>query len=179
MRMTTNQFQQAILPKFLATKKFNSNIQVQISTLKSSELLSFKGKGFRVATGKTPTPQEHNLLNFREIGKEAFDNYVSFSILKKPSVKAPQRKRKLATLSDKKPTKSRLSKVEKDLKLVQKCLHKKLKWSKKSQQPVDVIAEQYIPLPLAIADNDGIPIKGNKSYTTKALNSCGHQPTSP
>ena len=50
-------------------------------------------------------------------------------------------------------------------------MHKKLKWSKKTQKPVDVIAEQYIPLPLAIADNDGMPIKGNKSFTTKALKS--------
>ena len=77
--------------KISSDKKSNSNIQVQISTLKSSELLSLEGKGFRVATGKIPTPQqEHDLLNFREIGKEAFDNYVSYSILKKPSVKAPQ-----------------------------------------------------------------------------------------
>ena len=117
--------------KISSDKKSNSNIQAQISSLKSSGLLSLEGKVFRVATGKTPTPQqEHNLLNFREIGKEVFDHYVNYSILRKPSVKAPQGKRKLATLSDKKPTRSRLSKVEKDLKLVQKCLHKKLKWSK-------------------------------------------------
>ena len=151
-----------------------------MSTLKSLGLLSLEGKGFRVATGKTPTPQQqYDLLNFREIGKEVFDNYVNYSILRKPSVKAPMRKRRLATLSDKNPTKSCLSKVEKDLKLVQKCLHKKLKWSKKTQKPVDVIAEQYIPLPLAIADNDGMPIKGNKSFTTKGtvtlLWSHGHQ----
>ena len=141
-----------------------------MSTLKSLGLLSLEGKGFRVATGKTPTPQ-HDVLNCREIGKEVFDNYVNYSILRKPSVKALMRKRRLATLSDKNPTKSRLLKAEKDLKLVQKCLHKKLKWSKKTQKPVDVIAEQYIPLPLAIADNDGMPIKGNKSFTTKASKS--------
>ena len=48
-------------------------------------------------------------------------------------------------------------------------MHKKLKWSKKAQKPVDVIAEQYIPLPLAIADNDGMPVKGNKSFTGTLL----------
>ena len=31
------------------------------------------------------------------------------------------------------------------------------------------IAEQYIPLPLALASNDGSPLKGQKSNTTKAL----------
>ena len=43
--------------KISSDKKSNSNIQVQISTLKSSELLSLEGKGFRVATGTIPTPQ--------------------------------------------------------------------------------------------------------------------------
>ena len=34
---------------------------------------------------------------------------------------------------------------------------------------MDSIAEQYIPLPLALASNDGSPLKGQKSNTTKAL----------
>ena len=58
-----------------------------MSTLKSLGLLSLEGKGFRVAIGITPTPQ-HDLLNFREV----FDNYVNYSILRKPSVKPPMRK---------------------------------------------------------------------------------------
>ena len=86
--------------KISSDKISNSNIQAQMSTLKSLGLLSLEGKGFRVATGKTPIPQ-HDLLNFTEIGK-VFDNYVNYSILRKPSVKAPMRKRRLATLSDKK-----------------------------------------------------------------------------
>ena len=50
-------------------------------------------------------------------------------------------------------------------------MHKKLKWSKKTQKPVDVIAEQYIPLSLATADNDGMSHKRKQSFTTKALKS--------
>ena len=115
--------------------------------------------------GKTWTFLEEHLLHntnmiFSTLEKLERKHLTTTTILRKPSVKAQQRKRKLATLSDKKPTRNHLSKVEQDLKLVQKCFHKKLKWSLKTQKPVDLIAEQYIPLPLTIADNDGMPIKG-------------------
>ena len=62
---------------------------------------------------------------------------------------------KLCTFSERKPS------------LVLKCLHKKLKWSKQMGKPIDIVAEQYIQLPLAIADADGSPLKGQKNYTTK------------
>ena len=53
--------------------------------------------------------------------------------------------------------------------MVQKCLHKKLKWSKQTGRPIDKIHEQYVPLPLALAESNGMPIKGQKNNTTKAL----------
>ena len=34
---------------------------------------------------------------------------------------------------------------------------------------METTAEQYIPIPLALANSDGNPLKGQKSYTTKAL----------
>ena len=34
---------------------------------------------------------------------------------------------------------------------------------------MDTLAEQYIQLPLALANSDGTPLKGQKSYATKAL----------
>ena len=46
-----------------------------------------------------------------------------------------------------------------------------MKWSKQTGQPVDKIAEQYIHIPLALADSSEYPIKGQKSNTTKALKS--------
>ena len=52
---------------------------------------------------------------------------------------------------------------------MQKCLHKKLKWSKQTGRPIDKIHEQYVPLPLALAESNGIPIKGQKSNSTKTL----------
>ena len=48
-----------------------------------------------------------------------------------------------------------------------KCLHRRLKWYQQTGQPVEKLAEQYIPFPLAISDNKGNPNKGQKSNTTK------------
>ena len=73
------------------------------------------------------------------------------------------------TLSERKALTRQVSQLEKDRRLVQKCLHKKLKWSKQTGRPVDAIEEQYIPVPLALADNAGIPLKGQKSNTTKVI----------
>lgn len=36
---------------------------------------------------------------------------------------------------------------------------------------MNTLAEQYIELPLALATNDGTPLKGQKSYATKAFQS--------
>ena len=52
------------------------------------------------------------------------------------------------------------------VKLVTKCLHRRLKWHQKTGQPIRTLAEQY---PLAISDNKGNPIKGQKSNATKYL----------
>lgn len=52
---------------------------------------------------------------------------------------------------------------------MQKCLHKKLIWSKITGEPINKIGEQYVPIPLAIAENSGVPTKGQKSNATKSL----------
>ncbi len=65
------------------------------------------------------------------------------------------------------------------MKLVKTCMQNKLLWSKKSKQPVSSGGDQYIPLPLAISDNNGLPrirgpllsdiAKEQKCYTTTTL----------
>ena len=82
---------------------------------------------------------------------------MSYYILKHASVHSPLRKKRLQTLSERKVTKRQMTQLEKDRRVVQKCLHKKLKWSKQTGQPIDKIAEQYVPIPLALADSSGIP----------------------
>ena len=50
------------------------------------------------------------------------------------------------------------------------CIRKKLRWSKQIGKAVERPGEQFIELPLAISDHEGNPIKGQKSYTTRAYN---------
>ena len=113
--------------------------------------------------------EQHDLLVFRDIGQGEFNKYIDYYILGKSSVHVSQRKRKLATFCEKKVNKTAMSQLQKDIKLVQICMHKKLLWSKISKQPVPSVADQYISLPLAISDHNGLPRKGQKSYTTTTL----------
>ena len=69
------------------------------------------------------------------------------------------------TFSERKATKTQVNQLEK----VTKCLHRRLKWHQQTGQPLQNLAEQYIPYPLAISDNKGTPLKGQKSNATKYL----------
>ena len=56
-------------------------------------------------------------------------------------------------------------------------MRKKLQWSSRTGIPIIKVGEQLITLPLAISDHLGNPLKGQKSYITKALEN--HYKTSP
>ena len=140
-------------------KKSAVNVKAQMSLIESMDLLPLakenRGLVNPFSKKKAMPEQENDLLKFYTIGQSEINKYLAYYILKQASVQALQRKRKLCTFSERNPS------------LVLKCLHKKLKWSKQMGKPIDIVAEQYIQLPLAIADADGSPLKGQKSYTTK------------
>ena len=68
-----------------------------------------------------------------------------------------------------KVNKQRVTQLHKDRNLILSCMRKKIKWSLCTGIPIQKAGEQLIMLPLAIADHDGNPNKGQKSYMTKAL----------
>ena len=150
------------------------NINAQITLILSAQYLSFTSAstGLLNPFSKRSATQEeqHDLMQFRDIGQREFERHVGYYVLKQPSVHPPQRKKRLLTLTKKAKSRQVLQ-LEKDRRVVQKCLHKKLKWSKQTGKPVEKIAEQYVPIPLALADSNGMPIKGQKSNATKALKS--------
>ena len=74
---------------------------------------------------KATPEQENDLLKFYTIGQSEINKYIAYYILKQASVQAPQRKRKLCTFSERKPSKRQVSQLERGRHLVQKCLHKK------------------------------------------------------
>ena len=151
-------------------KKSSSNIDAQVALIKSTNLLepTINNRGLISKTTASPE-QEHDLLRFRQIGTAEFEKYIAYYILKQASVHPPDRKKRLVTFSERKAGKRTVSQLEKDKKLVQKCLHKKMKWSHQTGKPVERVSEQYIPLPLALANSDGSSRKGQKSYATKAI----------
>lgn len=92
---------------------------------------------------------------------------ISYYILKQVSAYVQSGKEHLLTFSEKG---TRRSQLERDRRLVQKCLYQRMKWLKQTGNPVDRLSEQYnIPLPLAIAKTDGCPHKGWKTTLPKPL----------
>ena len=150
--------------------KSEQNISAQIDTIMEAGVLSVVNENrglLNLFTKKEAnTAQKNDLLNFRLIGEKEFLQRISAITLKIPSIKAPNRKRRLQTLSERKITKSRVTRLEKDKKLIMTAMKKKIC---KTGQPVERPCEQLIELPLAISDSEGNPLKGQKSYTTHFL----------
>ena len=175
--------QQGLLSTKCTDKKSEANINIQMTEIRSKKLLEIteSDRGLlNTFTNKTASQQQlHDLLNFREIGSAEFDKYVAYYVLKQASIFAPTRKKRLLTFSDRKQGISRVNQLERDRRTIQQCLHKKINWSKKTGQPINVANEQYIPIPLAIATNEGVPRKGQKSNITKFIENRYEKATQP
>ena len=74
----------------------------------------------------------------------------------------------MKTFSAAKVTVHRQKKEIKDQKTVISCLRKKIAFSKFTSKPVSNL-EQFLQLPRAICDADGIPEKGQKSWATSVF----------
>ena len=163
-------------------RKCEFNIQAQVSAMKKHSLFSVDGRSSELRnpyTNKEATlQQENDLLNFRSIGEKEFLQRIKSFILKQPSTLAPNRKRHLQTFSAGQKNSRKISQLERDRRLILSAMKNKMQFSKRTGRPIDKPGEQLIELPLAISDNDGNPIKGQKSYTTKALEA-RYKATSP
>ena len=51
------------------------------------------------------------------------------------------------------------------------AMKKKLPYSKRTGKPIKVLGEQLLELTLTLAENEGNPVKGQKSYATRFLQS--------
>ena len=152
--------------------KCEQNVNTIVSLIQEADILPYsennRGLHNKFTNKVANAVQQHDLLNFRLIGQEEYLKRVSAVMLKNPSVHAPNRKRRLQTLSDKKVSKSRVTQLEKDKRLVITAMKKK-KFSQRTGKPVDRPGEQLIELPLALCDSTGNPIKGQKSYATQFI----------
>ncbi|CAG2184537.1 unnamed protein product [Mytilus edulis] len=111
--------------------------------------------------------QADSLLRYRYYGSEDMNNYIQCFLIRVPdiSVKQPHRKRRnLKTFSSPKVTVHKQKKEIKDNKTVISCLRKQIAFSKLSSEPVSDL-DQFLALPRAICDAEGIPMKGQKSLS--------------
>ena len=153
--------------------KREHNVHCQIEVINSSGMLEYVSTDrglMNPFNKKTASSQQSlDLLTFRDVGQQEFLNHITFTILKQPSTSTVVRKRRLQTFSLKKPTKRRITQLQKDRQLILSCMRKKIIWSHRTGIPINQAGEQFIALPLALCDHNGNPHKGQKSYMTKAL----------
>ena len=105
--------------------KVEGNIIHMINEIATNNLLPLhvtRGVLNTFTMQKATPEQQHDLLNFFEIGEKSFQFYVKYYILKIPSTDVPPRHRKLLTMDVKKTTKRILSQRDKENKLVNLCL---------------------------------------------------------
>ena len=113
------------------------------------------------------TAQSHDLLSFNKIGRENFELRIQAYVLKTPSIKVPQRRKKLQTFTTpKKGCRRQVNAVQQELKRMQKCMRRKIAYANKTGANPDVIGLQYIEFPRALCTIDGFPVKGQKSIAT-------------
>ena len=142
------------------------------ANLLPSHLTSNRGLMNTFSMQTATLEQTHDMLNFQSIDEEALDHYITFRVLGIPSVSstnAPLRHL----------TKRKLSQKDKENKLVNTCLRRRLAWSNCTGLTYDSSKEQYSLYPRALADECGIRYKASKSIWTDKLRTRYHSTNPP
>ena len=115
-------------------------------------------------TGEIATPeQRQDLLNVRQIGQKHFIRHVQINVMQVSSAKSSKtKKHNLHTFAKQKVTMRKLTDAERQKKFVSLCLRKRL--MAQCQQPTTMLStiDQYLELPRAITDANGLPYKSDK-----------------
>ena len=159
----------SILTDDKACMKFEMNVRRQTEKLENDCTINAEGcnlahlfnrKGIR-------KEQEQDLMNFRTIGQAEFENAIDFYTLRIPSVKPPKHRKNLATFSERRSQRKKVSDIERERKLQIECWKKRVAFASSTGQQMQNTYQQCIELPRAIATCDGNPTKGTKANTTK------------
>ena len=94
-------------------KKTATNVRAQISAIKSAGLLKIieRNRGLinSFLKKKATHKQEHDSSSFWDIGAAEFEKYFSYYVLRQAGIPLRGRKRRLATFSQRKPSKREVS----------------------------------------------------------------------
>ncbi len=91
--------------------------------------------------------------------------YIKYFILKEPSAKVPSRFCKVLTFSSSKTIQRKTKAIERDRKVVNKCIRRTVAWSSRVGGIAHEPGEQFLELPRALCDSNGVPNKGQKRDT--------------
>jgi hypothetical protein len=153
-------------------RKRDINIHHMLDAILTKGMLTVSGL-CNVFEQKQATPEQaHDLLNFRKIGQEACEGFISSKVLGLPSTTAPTRRRRLCTFSVTKTQKQRVKLVEQERKMSQRYLKRQLAWiSEQGAENLDLnsLFGSISALPRALIGKDGLPYKATKSNTTEYL----------
>ena len=111
----------------------------------------------------------HDMMNFRDIGQATYRNHVEYKYLSNRSTKFKHLRKNLKSFTDNRVKKKWHNVAERQRRLVQTCIKKTLVFSFTPGQHTQRGAQQFLNIPRAIADPNGIPCKGVKANTTKVL----------
>lgn len=143
-----------------------------IAKVELTKLLSVGGPThpLQSLSAQVATPeQERDLLSFYEVGIQHFKNRIEYFVLRDPSAKVPQRQANLLTFTTPKTARKKMKMVERERKLVNKCIRRSLAWNARADRANQLCGGQYLELPRAISDPHGKPHTGAKSYALKWL----------
>ena len=155
------------------SRKSDENITSMLETLQIHGLHSSNYTHLcTLIEHKQATPEQKNdLLSFRAIGQRAFESFIEYHILNRPSTAAPVRRKKLLTFTIKESQRRKVALVEKERKITQKFLKRQLAWMAENNitsPPHDMLCS-ISSLPRALADSSGLPYKSSKSLVTQYL----------
>lgn len=118
---------------------------------------------FSVKLTPATKAQENDMMNFREIGSNAFSDFVTSRVLNKTSnVKPVLRKHRLKTFAKERVSSRKLNLVEKEKRLITRCYKRTMLLSNSSSEPVKKLC-QFLETPRAICTTSGLPYKGSKA----------------
>ena len=145
----------------------HDNICAYFEKMKESEIFSSKNERlFHAFSHKEVSAGvEKDLTTYGDIGKSSYEAYVESKILKQTSVKNTViRKHRLKTFTAKKCSRSRVTNLEKERKLITKCFKRTINVLKQGGTLGSQVY-QYIETPRAICSESNTPVTGNKSVT--------------
>jgi hypothetical protein len=112
--------------------------------------------------------QDNDLLSFESIGQEHLENYINLFILKRPTDKLVVKRKNLKTFSKKAESKQKQKQESQAMKDKYFALKAQAAESTARNLPISKVG-QLIELPRAIAQENKLPVKGQKSSATKFL----------